>query len=124
MINVHVHAPVFLVLAMSISICAYSHSVLTISLCGFNSESEALAVILGEKAVPTASIEASQVSMTMKSLEVEEVHLNPVEVLARKQCPRRPFGHGHCHVRRVRPVEVLVTGELQARQRQARQKWN
>lgn len=95
-------------------------------LCGFNSESEALAVILGEKAVPTASIEASQVSMTMKSLEVEEVHLNPVEVLARKQCPRRPFGHGHCHVRPVRPVEVLVTGELrQARQqRQARQKWN
>lgn len=108
------------------SICAYSHSVLTISLCGFNSESEALAVTLGEKAVPTASIEASQVSMTMKSLEVEEVHLNPVEVLARKQRPRRPFGHGHCHVRRV---EVLVTGELrearQARQqRQARQKWN
>lgn len=114
---------------MSISICASSHSVLTISLCGFNSESEALAVILGEKAVPTASIEASQVSMTMKSLEVEEVHLNPVEVLALKQCPRRPFGHGHCRhcqVRRVRRVEVLVTGELrQARQqRQARQKWN
>lgn len=113
---------------MSISIYAYSHSVLTISLCGFNSESEALAVILGEKVVPTASIEVSQVSMTMKSLEVEEVHLNPVEVLARKQCPRRPFGHGHCrhcHGRPVRRVEVLVTGELrQARQRQARQKWN